>query len=211
MFPPCRYELGACYVCAAFLSPMSAPVLFYLHTVQHTVYGEADMTATSINWQMLNGEVALRHCERLLNRKLYLQWAAPSLTNTERWELQKVTSFLFAYTVWIMYDLTSWFCNIPGSNKNVLVKWKSTCGKMSVEPISCKVLIHEFCFSLAVYFLRFSVSPVRQQVVITQQIAFMLTLMHWQRTHHARLCREQTNQKASRVGFTTKTSWSNPL
>lgn len=63
--------------CAA-VAQVSGCSLLFTHTALHT---PADMTATSINWQMLNGEVALVLCERMLNRKLYLQKASAALTH----------------------------------------------------------------------------------------------------------------------------------
>lgn len=58
----CCVPVARIYVCS----------LLFTHCTAHWVYRRADMTATSINWQMLNSEVALLLCERMLNRKLYL-------------------------------------------------------------------------------------------------------------------------------------------
>lgn len=80
----CCVPVACIYVCS----------LLFTHCAAQCVYRKADMTATSINWQMLNSEVALLLCEWMLNRKLYLQWVSLSFTH---WRLKAPQVFL----IWI--------------------------------------------------------------------------------------------------------------
>lgn len=81
---------------------VSACSLLFTHYAAHCVFRKPDMTATSINWQMLNAEVALLLCEKDDKQKTiplsvtFTQWLieTPKLVSNIFWMLQYFTLLL---------------------------------------------------------------------------------------------------------------------
>ncbi len=102
--------------------------LFFTHCAAHCVYGKADMTATSINWQILNGEVALLLCEGMLNRKPLV-----SVAVLTRWMLGTpkrnycFPPFHLLKRCKSYFILQSGFCNVLRSNK--MCRWNENLNK----------------------------------------------------------------------------------